>query len=142
EIDQEIERFRANFDELKAKANVIHSEILALAEESKNYHEALMKCYQDRATIVTEFTQIKAEMESLREDINKSKDERFTTEAQFKVVRNQVIKQKAETVAEQAKLLFNKRSEIAEKANEKLKNGGRLTFEEFAAVLETKGIPG
>lgn len=142
EIDQEIERSRANFDELKAKANVVHSEILALAEESKNYHEALMKCYKNRATLVTELMQIKAEMESLRDDISKSKDELFATHAQFKVVRNQVIKQKAETLAEQAKLIINKRSEIAEKANEKLKNGGRLTFEEFAAVLETKGIPG
>jgi uncharacterized coiled-coil DUF342 family protein len=85
--------------------------------------------------------QIKAEMESLRDDISKSKDELFATHAQFKVVRNQVIKQKAETLAEQAKLIINKRSEIAEKANEKLKNGGRLTFEEFAAVLETRGIP-
>jgi uncharacterized coiled-coil DUF342 family protein len=142
EIDQDIVKFQAKFDELKKKANIIHGEILALAEESKNYHEALMKCYKDRATIVMELTKTKAEIEGLRENISKSKDERFATEAHFKVVRNQVIKQKAETLAEQAKLVFNKRSEIAEKANEKLKNGGRLTFEEFAAVLETKGIPG
>lgn len=139
EVDQDIGRHRAMFDELKAKANAVHSEILALAEESKKYHETLMKCYDDRTALVMELNQIKAETDKLRDEINKSKDELFATQVQFKVVRNLAIKQKAEILAEQAKLMINRRSELAEKANEKLKNGGRLTFEEFAAMLEVKG---
>jgi uncharacterized coiled-coil DUF342 family protein len=142
EIDKEIGCFQANFDELKAKANTVHGEILALAEESKKYHEALMKCYEDRAILITELTQIKVETEKLRDAISKTKDELFASQVRFKVVRNLVIKQKTETLAEQAKLIINKRSELAEKGNEKLKNGGRLTFEEFAAVLETQGLNG
>jgi len=138
-IDQDIGRHRAMFDELKAKANAIHSEILALAEESKKYHETLMKGYEDRAALVMELNQIKAETDKLRDEISKSKDELFATQVQFKVVRNLAIEQRAETLAEQAKLMINRRSELAEKANEKLKNGGRLTFEEFAAMLEVKG---
>jgi len=139
DIDQDIEHHRAMFDELKAKANAVHKEILALAEESEKYHEALMKCYEDRTALVMELNQIKAETDKLRDEINKSKDELFATQAQFKVVRNLAIKQKVEILAEQAKLMINRRSELAEKANEKLKNGGRLTFEEFAAMLEVKG---
>jgi len=139
EVDQDIGRHRAMFDELKAKANTVHSEILALAVESKNYHEALMKCYKDRAALVVELNQIKAETDKFRDEIGRSKDELFATQVQYKVVRNLAIKQKAETLAEQAKLIINRRSELAEKANEKLKNGGRLTFEEFAAMLEVKG---
>jgi uncharacterized coiled-coil DUF342 family protein len=139
EIDQDIAYHRAMFDELKAKANAVHNEILALAEESKKSHEALVKCYEDRAALVMELNQIKAETDKLRDEISKSKDELFATQVQFKVVKNLAIKQKAEILAEQAKLIINRRSELAEKANEKLKNGGRLTFEEFAAMLEVKG---
>jgi uncharacterized coiled-coil DUF342 family protein len=153
EVDQEINRHRARFDELRAAANATHNEVISLAEESKNYHESLIKGYEERSALVDELDEGRKTMQGLRDEIAKAKDELFVANAQFRVARNHEAHQKAEYYAEQAKLkanrlaeqeklLLNKKTELAEKANVKLKNGGRLTFEEFAAVVETSGVPG
>jgi uncharacterized coiled-coil DUF342 family protein len=141
DIDQEISRQRAQFNELRNKANTTHREIITLAEESKTHHEALLKTFGERDAIVAELDQIRKNMASLKEDIGKSKDELFVTDAHFRVARNSAMQQRADVLAKQAELLLNKKSALAEKANEKMKNGGRMTFEEFAAMVETKGIP-
>jgi uncharacterized coiled-coil DUF342 family protein len=141
DVDQEIGRLRTQFNELKDKANATHSEIIALAEESKTHHEALIKTFNERDTIVAELEQIRKNMSSLKDDIGKSKDELFVTDAHFRVARNTAMQQRADVLTKQAELILNKKSALAEKASEKLKNGGRMTFEEFAAMVETKGIP-
>jgi uncharacterized coiled-coil DUF342 family protein len=142
DVDQEINRLRARFDELRTQANATHNEVITLADESKGYHDALIKGYEERSTMVSELDAGRKVMQGLREEIDKAKDELFVANAQFKVAKNQVEHQKAEQLAEQAKLIMNKKSELAEKANVKLKNGGRVTFEEFAAMVETSGVPG
>jgi len=141
DVDQEISRLRAQFNDLKDKANATHSEIIALADESKTHHEALLKTFGERDAVVAELEQIRTNMASLMEGIAKSKDDLFVTDAHFRVARNTAMQQKADVLNKQAELLFNKKSALAEKASEKLKNGGRMTFEEFAAMVETKGIP-
>jgi uncharacterized coiled-coil DUF342 family protein len=142
DVDQEISRLRARFGELRAQANVTHNEVITLADESKGYHESLIKGYEERSDLVSELDASRKVMQGLREEIDKAKDELFVANAQFKVAKNHVEHQKAEQLAEQAKLIMNKKSELAEKANVKLKNGGRVTFEEFAAMVETSGVPG
>lgn len=142
DVDQEINRLRARFSELRAQANAAHKEVIVLAEESKGYHESLIKGYEERSALVSELDAGRKVIQGLREEIDKAKDELFVANAQFKVAKNQVEHQKAEQLAEQAKLIMNKKSELAEKANVKLKNGGRVTFEEFAAMVETSGVPG
>jgi len=99
-----------------------------------------MKSYEERDKLVAELEEVKSGIASLRETIGKSKDELFATSAQFKAIQNMAMQQRAQVLANQAKLLINKRTELAEKATEKLKNKERMTFEEFAAMLETKGI--
>jgi uncharacterized coiled-coil DUF342 family protein len=141
EVDQEIDRQRTLFDQLRSKANAMHSEIIALANESKTCHETLIKCYDERGTLVTELEGINKEIITLKDEIARMKDELFAANAHFRVAKNLAMQHKAEALAEQAKLMMNKRTELAEKANEKLKNKERMTFEEFAAMLETKGIP-
>jgi uncharacterized coiled-coil DUF342 family protein len=142
DVDQEINRLRAKFDELRGQANATHNEVIGLADESKGYHESLIKGYEERSALVSELDASRKVIQGLREEIDKGKDELFVANAQFKVAKNQVEHQKAEQLAEQAKLLMTKKSELAEKANVKLKNGGRVTFEEFAAMVETSGVPG
>lgn len=142
DVDMEINRLRARFDELRASANTTHNEVIALAEESKNYHESLIKGYEERASLVSELDEGRRTMQGLRDAIGKAKDELFVANAQYKVAKNYAVHQKAEHLAEQAKLIMNKKSELAEKANVKLKNGERLSFEEFAAMVETSGVPG
>jgi len=142
DVDQEISHLRSRFDELRNQANTAHNEVIALADESKGYHESLIKGYEERSALVSELDASRKVIQGLREDIDKAKDELFVANAQFKVAKNQVEHQKAEQLAEQAKLIMNKKSELAEKANVKLKNGGRVTFEEFAAMVETSGVPG
>jgi len=142
DVDQEINRLRGRFDELRTQANTTHKEVIALADESKGYHESLIKGYEERSVLVSELDASRKVMQGLRDEIDKAKDELFVANAQFKVAKNQVEHQKAEQLAEQAKLIMNKKSELAEKANVKLKNGGRVTFEEFAAMVETSGVPG
>jgi uncharacterized coiled-coil DUF342 family protein len=152
EVDQEINRLRAKFDELRTNANATHSEVITLAEESKNFHESLIKGYEERSSLVSELNEGRKSMQELWEGIGKAKDELFVANAQYNVARNydarqkaeylaEQTKQKAERLAEQAKLLLNKKSELAEKANVKVKNGERMTFEEFAAMVETSGVP-
>jgi uncharacterized coiled-coil DUF342 family protein len=153
DVDQEINRLRAKFDELRTNANATHNEVITLAEESKNYHESLIKGYEERTSLVSELNGSRKSMQELWDGIGKAKDELFVANAQYNVARNYDARQKweqlaeqaklkAEHSAEQAKLLMNKKSELAEKGNHKLKNGERLTFEEFAAVVETSGVPG
>ncbi len=142
DVDQEIGRKRARFDDLRNQANATHNEVIALADESKGYHESLIKGYEERSALVSELDASRKVMQGLREEIDKAKDELFVANAQFKVAKNQMEQQKAEQLAEQAKLIMSKKSELAEKANVKLKNGGRVTFEEFAAMVETSGVPG
>jgi uncharacterized coiled-coil DUF342 family protein len=152
DADQEINRQRAKFDQLRAAANATHNEVITLAEESKNYHESLIKGYEERSILVSELNQGRKGMQELWEGIGKAKDELFVANAQYKVAKNYDIHRKAEYFAEQAKikaehsaeqekLLLNKKSELAEKANVKIKNGERVTFEEFAAMVETSGVP-
>lgn len=142
EVDNEINRLRARFDELRAAANATHRDVIALAEESKNYHEALIKGYEERSSLVSELDENRKAMQGIREEIAKAKDELFVANAQYRVAKNYVVQQKAEHLAEQAKMILDKKTELAEKANVKIKNGERLTFEEFAAMVETTGVPG
>jgi len=141
DVDKEIYACREKFDELKFNANNLHREIVSLAEESKKNHEILMKCYEERDTLAVELERIKKDINILRDTIGKSKDELFAANAQFKAAQNFAMQQRAEVLAEQAKLIITKRTELAEKAGEKLKNKERMTFEEFAAMIETNGIP-
>lgn len=142
EVDNEINRLRARFDELRAAANATHRDVIALAEESKKYHEALIKGYEERSSLVSELDENRKAMQGIREEIAKAKDELFVANAQYRVAKNYVVQQKTEHLAEQAKMILDKKTELAEKANVKIKNGERLTFEEFAAMVETTGVPG
>ncbi len=139
EIDQEINALRASFEELKSKADLTHKEIIALAEESKVHHESMIKSLEDCKHLTPELEQLKAEMASLKSAIETSKNQLHEMESKYKEARDFAMEQKIELLAEQTRQIINKRSELAERASEKIKNGERLTFEEFAAMLAMKG---
>jgi len=48
------------------------------------------------------------------------------------------MEKKVEELAEETKKIFKTRMELAKKAEEKMKNGEKLTFEEFMAILSFK----
>ncbi|MCX8182511.1 MAG: hypothetical protein N3D12_05275 [Candidatus Methanomethyliaceae archaeon] len=139
ELDQEINSLKASSDELRMKADLVHKEIISLAEESKAHHESMIKSLEDCKPLSSELEQIKAEIASIKGTIESSKKELFELESKYKEARESAMKQKIELLAEQTRQIINKRSELAERASEKIKNGERLTFEEFAAMLAMKG---
>ncbi|MEM2881236.1 MAG: hypothetical protein QXP73_04945, partial [Candidatus Methanomethylicaceae archaeon] len=94
---------------------------------------------EDCKPLSSELEQIKAEIASIKGTIESSKKELFELESRYKQAREFAMKQKIELLAEQTRQIINKRSELAERASEKIKNGERLTFEEFAAMLTMKG---
>jgi len=138
DLDQEIRKLRSHFNELKSKANAAHNEVLALADESKKHHESLIHAHEQGAMMARELDGIRAEMSGLWEDIQHSKTQLSETRAHFDEAKTVAMQQKAEKLAEQAKLLMTRRTELAERATEKLKKGERLTFEEYGALLEEK----
>ncbi|MDD1775986.1 MAG: hypothetical protein LUP94_01370, partial [Candidatus Methanomethylicus sp.] len=141
DINQEIGRLRATFNDLKEKANITHKEILTLAEESKKNHENLINAHEEGSGLVDELNGIRAEMTSIWEGIQKSKVQLSDARVKYDVAKTVAIQQKAQKLAEQAKLIINRRSELAGKATEKLKKGERVTFEEYGALLEERGAP-
>ncbi|MEM4157921.1 MAG: hypothetical protein QXN69_06365 [Candidatus Methanomethylicaceae archaeon] len=139
DMDQEINSLKASSEELRVKADTVHKEIVSLAEESKVHHESMIKALEDCKPLSSELEQIKAEIASIKGAIESSKKELFELESRYKQAREFAMKQKIELLAEQTRQIINKRSELAERASEKIKNGERLTFEEFAAMLTMKG---
>ncbi|MEM4721887.1 MAG: hypothetical protein QXT73_07510 [Candidatus Methanomethylicaceae archaeon] len=139
DMDQEINSLRASSEELRVKADTVHKEIISLAEESKVHHESMIKALEDCKPLSSELEQIKAEIASIKGAIESFKKELFELESRYKQAREFTMKQKIELLAEQTRQIINKRSELAERASEKIKNGERLTFEEFAAMLAMKG---
>ncbi|MBC7113513.1 MAG: hypothetical protein H5T34_05820 [Candidatus Methanomethyliales bacterium] len=139
EIDQEINSLKTSSEDLRAKADLVHKEILSLAEESKVHHESMIKSLEECKPLSAELEQIKVEIASIKGTIESSKKELLELESKYKEVRESVMKQKIEMLAEQTRQIITKRSELAERAAEKIKNGERLTFEEFAAMLAMKG---
>ncbi len=138
DVDQEIRKLRSRFNELKSKANATHNEVLMLAEESKRHHETLIRAHNEGAALARELDGIRAEMSALWDDIQRSKIQLSESRAHFDEAKTIAMQQKAERLAEQAKLLMTRRTELAERATEKLKKGERLTFEEYGALLEEK----
>jgi uncharacterized coiled-coil DUF342 family protein len=138
DLDQEVRKLRSRFNELKSKANAAHNEVLTLADESKKHHESLIQAHEQGAAMARELDGIRAEMSELWEDIQRSKSQLSETRAHFDEAKTIAMQQKAEKLAEQAKLLMTRRTELAERATEKLKKGERLTFEEYGALLEEK----
>lgn len=139
EMDQEINALKSSCDGLRDKADAIHKEILSLAEESKVHHESMIRSLEDCKSLSYQLEQIKAEMASIKGAIDSLKKELFDLESKYKEARESAMRQKIESLAEQTRRIINKRSELAERASEKIKNGERLTFEEFAAMLAMKG---
>ena len=139
EIDQEINSLKASSEELRAKADATHKEIISLAEESKVHHELMIRALEDCKLLSSELEKIKGEIASIRGTIESLKKELFELESKYKEAREIAMKQKIELLAEQTRQIINKRSELAERASEKIKNGERLTFEEFVAMLAMKG---
>ncbi len=138
DLDQEIRKLRSQFNELKSKANTAHNEVLSLADESKKHHESLIQAHEQESVMAKELNRIRSEMSGLWEDIQRSKTQLSETRTQFDEAKTVAMQQKAERLAEQTKQLMSRRSELAERATEKLKKGGRLTFEEYGALLEEK----
>jgi len=138
DLAQEVRKLRSRFNELKSKANAVHNEVLTLADESKKHHESLIQAHEQGAAMAKELDGIRAEMSELWEDIQRSKSQLSETRAHFDEAKTIAMQQKAEKLAEQAKLLMTRRTELAERATEKLKKGERLTFEEYGALLEEK----
>jgi uncharacterized coiled-coil DUF342 family protein len=139
EIDQEINSLKTSSEELRTKADLVHKEILSLAEESKVHHESMIKSLEECKPLSAELEQVKVEIASIKTAIESSKKELSELVSKYKEVRESVMKQKIEMLAEQTRQIITKRSELAERAAEKIKNGERLTFEEFAAMLAMKG---
>jgi uncharacterized coiled-coil DUF342 family protein len=139
EIDQEINSLKTSSEELRTKADLVHKEILSLAEESKVHHESMIKSLEECKPLSAELEQVKVEIASIKTAIESSKKELSELVSKYKEIRESVMKQKIEMLAEQTRQIITKRSELAERAAEKIKNGERLTFEEFAAMLAMKG---
>ena len=140
-LNQDIGRLRSSFNDLKEKANVTHKEIHTQAEESKKNHDNLINAHEEGSTLVEELNGIRAEMTSIWDGIQKSKVQLSDARVKFDVAKTVAMQQKAQKLAEQSKLIINRRSELAGKETEKLKKGERVTFEEFGALLEEKGTP-
>jgi len=139
EIDQEITSLKTSSEELRTKADLVHKEILSLAEESKVHHEFMIKSLEECKPLSAELEQVKVEIASIKTAIESSKKELSELVSKYKEIRESVMKQKIEMLAEQTRQIITKRSELAERAAEKIKNGERLTFEEFAAMCAMKG---
>lgn len=138
EIDQEIYSLQSSFENLKMKADQVHNEIMAHAEESKKNHESMIKSLKECKSLISELEHIKREIASLKCAINASKKELYEIQSKYKEVKESIMKQKIELLAEETRQIINKRLKLAEKASEKVKNGERLTFEEFVAMLAVK----
>ncbi|MBC7121300.1 MAG: hypothetical protein H5T33_07015 [Candidatus Methanosuratus sp.] len=142
DVDQEICSLRAKFDELRDKANAVHQEILALAEESKKSHEKLMAVHEEGAKIIDELNSVRAEMNTIWEMIKGSKVKLSDARTKYEITKAVQLQRKAQEFAERKRLLTSKRLELVARANEKLKKGERLTFEEYAAILDEKEANG
>ncbi|MEN3035080.1 MAG: hypothetical protein ABC537_02140 [Candidatus Methanosuratincola sp.] len=142
DVDQEISSLRAKFNELKDKANAVHQEVLTLAEESKKSHDKLMAAHEEGAKTIDELNSVRAEMNTIWETIKESKIKLSDARTKYEIAKTVQLQRKAQELAERAKLLLSKRNELVARANEKLKKGERLTFEEYAALLEDREANG
>ncbi|MDI9644906.1 MAG: hypothetical protein QFX35_06790, partial [Candidatus Verstraetearchaeota archaeon] len=112
DVESEIASLRKKFNELKEKANAVHKEVLALAEESKKCHEKMIEAHEEGAKIIEELNSVRSEMNRIWETIKASKAELSDARTKYEIAKTIQMQRKAQELAERAKLLISKRSEL------------------------------
>lgn len=133
----QIDTIEAELKMVNAEEEKLHSRILSIAKKSQMLHEKMLIKVQECKTMKTEADRLH---KSFLETVGKSRElNKEIVQAQA-LIRHNVETQHREEDAKRKKEEESIRSELEKKAKEKLRQGEKLTWEEFQVLAEKGGI--
>jgi uncharacterized coiled-coil DUF342 family protein len=131
-----IRNLRSEVDKFKAESQGYHQSLTANAQKSQELHEKML-------AKIEESKQLRAEADELHKQFVKAKEGGKPIQAEIVAGLNEIRKLKGEMREEDAKEKRQSEDELRQsieaRAKEKLKRGGKLSWEEFQLLAE-KGI--
>ena len=119
--------------ELEAEAKLYHEKLSELAEQSQKSHEERLKVLDKAHSLQTEADSAHQKFLEFKQQAQGFHEKYMELYGQVKSLREELSRTEEER---QAKRQLELRKEVKEKAREKLKQGEKLTWEEFKLLAE------
>jgi phosphoserine phosphatase len=137
EIEKKIAKLREDSRLIELQANAIHKRLTALAEQSEEYHKRMMD-------VVNSATDLKRKADEAHQAYvntkSKGDNAHFEYMAKIMMIRDLEGQIKNFYEAEQANKEAEVQKKVEELAENKLKKGKKLTFEEFKLLVDKGAI--
>ncbi|MEM2902248.1 MAG: hypothetical protein QXO32_05905 [Candidatus Bathyarchaeia archaeon] len=131
-----LSRIKETVEEVKAfnqEAEHKHGELMKRVEESEKYHREMMSLVSDATNLKKMADEEHQRGVEVKAKLKKIQQRYFATLLEIKATRKRIKEIYRRTSLEKGEELERR---IVEEASEKLKQGGKLTFEEFKVLLE------
>lgn len=144
-IAQEMRAMRAKTGKLKGELGGILEEKRVLVEEAHRRHDAFLELRAERINVLKEVAKIRQEVSELRARADKEFMDLMSVNAEIHILQMKMRRAREEKMQESQRQERDARKRVAQLADEKLKRGESLTWDEFKILLESKermdGVP-
>jgi len=133
ELLAQIEETAKDVNALNQQAELKHGELVKMAEESEKYHREMISLVKDAANVKKEADEEHQRFMEVRGKLKEAQQKYLATLLELKATRRQLKEIYRRNGLEKGEEL---KKRLEAEASEKLKQGGKLTFEEFKILLE------
>ncbi|MEM4246504.1 MAG: hypothetical protein QW390_04325 [Candidatus Bathyarchaeia archaeon] len=137
DLKERLKQVRAEIKSLGAEASQHHARLKALVDESENYHRKMLE-------LVNEAASFKDKADKAHQSFVDAKNRANELQQQITLLTNQIrdIKKNVDESVRKERLEKEQeiKKRIAESAADKLRRGGRLSFDEFRILVEKGAI--
>ena len=135
ELQQIKVTLQEELDKRRADNHLCHKEILETARKSQEFHNGMLGKISEVEGLKAKADEIHASYVETRQRMNQMQAEIKETLKQIKRLRDEVQKEEVEKLRKKEEAL---RKKIQNKAQKKLDNGEKLTWEEFQILSENR----
>jgi len=144
-IALEMRAMRAQAGALRGELGGILEEKRALVDEAHRRHDSFMELRDRRIKVLKEVAEIREEVSELKAREDKEFMDLVSANAEMHVLQMKMRRAREEKMHESQRQERDARKRVAQLADEKLKRGESLTWDEFKILLESKeridGVP-
>lgn len=138
-IAMEMRAMRAQAGKLRGELGGMLEEKRALVEEAHRRHDSFLKLRDERINVLEEIAKIREDVSELRARADKEFMDLVSANAEMHVLQMKMRSARGEKLQESQRRERDARKRVAQSADEKLKRGESLTWDEFKILLESKG---
>jgi len=141
----EMRAMRAQAGALRGELGAILGEKRALVEEAHRRHDSFIELRDKRIDVLKEVSKIREEVSELKARADKELMDLVTANAEMHALQMKMRRAREEKMQESQRQERDAKKRVAQLADEKLKRGESLTWDEFKILLESKermdGVP-